>query len=356
MKKTNANLNVYLSSTTVLYLNNDSIILNLYSIYLFIIIEGAIPGAYQNICMSLPQRTITLKSISDEITIYQGMASIPTSTNSNNNNDSKCNDNNGNNSSVAGRTGVAIWNSGLLLTRLLDQINMSLQQRNQKETQTQSITQNNPLLFNGKTVLELGCGTGLVSVASSKLGANYVYATDGNKEVLELAKFNLEKNGIYPIDTNLTTNPNNGIEEGSNKHGEAMSLQWGSLDAIDYYDTADVIIGSDLTYNSGSWRVLVDTFASVLKPNGYVLYLTLGHSGFNVSGELNGFMTVVQSSGLLQVVDENNSNNDDWPFPGVGSLESLLSSSLSEKERSFISSTGGYRIIVLKRKQLKKMK
>lgn len=293
--------------------------------------------------MTLPQRTIALKSTRDEITIYQGMTSIPTQSNNS--------DNNGN--SVAGRTGVAIWNSGLLLTRLLDQINMSLQQLKQEETHTQSTIQTNPLLFNGKTVLELGCGTGLASIVSSKLGANYVYATDGNKEVLELAKFNLEKNGIYPIAAiNPTTNPNN-VNEGMNRHGEATTLQWGSLDAIDYYDTADVIIGSDLTYNSGSWRILVDTFASVLKPNGYVLYLTLGHSGFNVSGELNGFMTVVQSSGLLQVVDENNSSsNDDWPFPGVGSLESLLSSSLSEKERNFISSTGGFRIIVLKRKQL----
>merc|ERR1712232_189361 len=125
-------------------------------------------------------------------------------------------------------------------------------------------------------------------------GANYVYATDGNMEALSLAKANLERNGINPKDMN------NEFKES----GEACSLQWGSLDAIDYDENADVIIGSDLTYNSGSWRILVDTIGTILKPNGYMLYLTLGHSGFNVAGEINGFLTVIQSAGTLEVVGE----------------------------------------------------
>lgn len=268
--------------------------------------------------MGLPERSIVLKSTGDEIKIYQGTNIIGDK------DDSKRATNNSD-GSVAGRTGVALWNSGLLLTRLLDEIAFQ-----QKEIQINGGDYHS-FLFGGKTVVELGCGTGLTSITASKLGASYVYASDGNAEVLELSKFNLERNGIF-----------------SKRSGEAVALQWGSLDAIDYYDVADVVIGSDLTYNSGSWRVLADSFSSILKPNGYVLYLTLGHSGFNVSGELNGFLTVIQSAGVLEIVDE---NSREWPFPGVGSLERLLLSSLSAKEVKLTNSTGGFRIVVLKRKQ-----
>ena len=72
-------------------------------------------------------------------------------------------------------------------------------------------------------------------------------------------------------------------------------LQWGFLDAMGYAEYADIVIGSDLTYNRnpGSWRVLAETLYRILKPGGNVLYLTTGHAGFNVDGELNGFLSVV---------------------------------------------------------------
>lgn len=284
------------------------------------IIEGQIPGAYENICMGLPERSIRLKSTGTVINIVQGEVIDQ--------NSSDRVDSAANNRSLAGRTGVALWNSGILLTRLLDEISNKC-----AETKTTNALSNT--VFDNKTVMELGCGVGFSSIAASKLGAKYVYATDGNEEVLEIAKFNLERNGIYS-------------NKGDESNGEAFALQWGSLDAIDYDNVADVIIGSDLTYNSASWRSLVETLGVILKPNGYFLYLTLGHSGFNVSGELNGFLTVVQSAGLLEIVDENSKS---WPFPGSGSLESLLLSSLSESEAKLTKATGGFKTIVLRRKQ-----
>lgn len=298
--------------------------------YFFPSQEGIIPGAYQNMCMNLNERSFILKSTKDEIVIYQGQVSK--------NNDGNNNNNNNNNrpsepsTTLAGRTGVALWNSGLLLARLLDEIQVNVDQQNQNGNPNKS------LIFQNKSVLELGCGTGFASIVASKLGANYVYATDGNMEALSLAKANLERNGINPKDIN------NEFKES----GEACSLQWGSLDAIDYDDVADVIIGSDLTYNSGSWRILVDTIGTILKPNGYMLYLTLGHSGFNVAGEINGFLTVIQSAGTLEVVGE---GSPSWPFPGIGSLETLLMSSLSEDERAIVKGTGGFKILVLQQKQ-----
>jgi hypothetical protein len=74
-----------------------------------IVSETSVPGAYQQICMSLPTRSFTLKSTGETITIFQGVAA---------DDDDKSGRNNGNKGLVSGRTGVALWNSGILLTRL----------------------------------------------------------------------------------------------------------------------------------------------------------------------------------------------------------------------------------------------
>lgn len=262
-----------------------------------IISESAVPGAYQQMCMSLPTRSITLKSTGSKIDILQGT---------------------GNGQGVSGRTGVALWNSGLLLTRLLD-----------------SLAQHESGFFGGKTVLELGCGTALASIAASKLGASEVIATDGNEEVVSLAKQNLENNNIFPESTS------------SSRRGDAHYLKWGSLDTVDFYDSADIVIGSDLTYNSGSWGLLAESFDAVLKRKGIIIYLTLGHAGFNVVGELGGFLTLVDSQGALEVVKEGSAA---WPFPNVSSLEKLILTSLNSKEREVIMGTGGFKAVVLKKK------
>lgn len=289
--------------------------------------------------MSLDERTYTLKSTNDQIKIYQGDAA----TKKNQNEQQSASSSTSPTTTLAGRTGVTLWNSGLLLSRLLDEIQLNIHsQQTSPSSDDHYERSSKSLLFDQKTILELGCGTGFTSIAASKLGAKYVYATDANPEVLELAKTNLQRNGIYP---NSSNNGNDNYVSGG---GESCPLQWGSLDSVDYFDVADVVLGSDLTYNSGSWRILVDTIGAVLKPSGYVLYVTLGHSGFNLSGEMNGFLTVVQSVGTLQVVDESSSS---WPFPGIRSLESLLLSSLTEDERDTVKSTGGLKILVLQRKQ-----
>ena len=81
---------------------------------------------------------------------------------------------------------MAVWNSGILLTRLLDMIN-------QQESS----------ILKGKTIVELGCGTALASIASAKLGASTVYATDANLEVLNLAQCNIDRNNASQVKTPL---------------------------------------------------------------------------------------------------------------------------------------------------------
>lgn len=214
---------------------------------------------------------------------------------------------------AAGRTGVAVWNSGLLMTRLLD-----------------ALTTQSPSWLKHKTVIELGCGTGLASITAAKLGALQVLATDGNADVVALAKDNILRNQVDNV-------------------AEATMLQWGFFDALDYADSADVVIGSDLTYNSGSWRVLTETLSTILKPGGMVLYLTLGHAGFNVDGELNGFLSVVQSEGLVLVGE---TSNPPAPFQN---LSQTLFQCISPQERAVIDATGGARLVLLQKPIVKKL-
>jgi predicted nicotinamide N-methyase len=127
--------------------------------------------------------------------------------------------------------------------------------------------------------LELGCGAGLASSAAARLGASSVIATNANREVPDLARRNTERND-------------------SSNVVRTASFHWGLLDASEYKNVADVVIGSDLTYNSRLWVALAETMLTVLKSGGIVIYLFLGYAGFNVGGEVSGFVSMVGNMGL----------------------------------------------------------
>lgn len=71
--------------------------------------------------------------------------------------------------------GAAVYPSAILLTHFLDNHYPS---RN----------------LAGKTVLELGCGVGMCSIAACMCGAGKVIATDGDERSVELTLENIEKN------------------------------------------------------------------------------------------------------------------------------------------------------------------
>lgn len=48
----------------------------------------------------------------------------------------------------------------------------------------------------GKTVFDLGCGSGVFSIGAALLGADYVVGVDVDREALEVAKLNAEKTGV----------------------------------------------------------------------------------------------------------------------------------------------------------------
>lgn len=54
---------------------------------------------------------------------------------------------------------------------------------------------NNPHLFKGKTVLDVGCGTGILCMFAAKAGAKKVVGVDMSN-ILDQAKIIVEKNGF----------------------------------------------------------------------------------------------------------------------------------------------------------------
>ena len=257
--------------------------------------EQAIPGAYQQVCMNLPIRTVPIHRYSKtngSTPIELELEQLATG---------------------AGSTGTVVWNSSLLLTRLLERLVV-----------------NGSLLLSGKTVLELGCGTGLTSLTAAVLGAPIVVATDGNPSVVELAQHNIVRNqSKLPMDSRVT----------------ALHLPWGLWSAMDMAEMADLVLGSDLTYYSGNWPVLAETMATVVKRrNGMVLYLSLGHSGFNPNAELQGFLSVAGGYGLAPVPEQ-------VGFLSERYLTNLLwNECLTFDERELVASSGGVRVLALARK------
>jgi SAM-dependent methyltransferase len=262
--------------------------------------ERPIPGAYSSVCMELEQRIVPLKklherrpglerNVQDTIIVQQKAGG-------------------------GGQTGMTVWNSGLLLTRLLDAFVAEL-----------AVSQKTQDFWSNQNILDLGCGTGLCSIAAYKLGAKSVIATDGNPQVLQLAEANIQRNYI-PNHNDL------GIIRTS-------LLQWGLLNAMDFSESATLILGADLTYNAGSWRVLAETMATVLSSNGYIIYLSLGHEGLNVNPEVDGFLSVAKEIGLV-IVSE---------IEGIN-LSNLLQSLLVSSEKIILEQGGGARVVILKRK------
>lgn len=62
-----------------------------------------------------------------------------------------------------------------------------------------SAIMNNVALFKDKTVLDVGCGLGVLSLFAAKAGAKKVYAVEASSEILALAQFSFVRNGLDHI-------------------------------------------------------------------------------------------------------------------------------------------------------------
>ncbi|KAF9203413.1 hypothetical protein BGZ49_006447 [Haplosporangium sp. Z 27] len=103
-----------------------------------------------------------------------------------------------------------------------------------------------PEVLVGKNVIDIGCGVGFLGIACAILGAKKVVLTDGNTEVLTMAKQNIEYNDI-PCPTT------------------ASLLDWESFtqEQIAALE-AEVLIMSDLTYDPTNIVPLVTVLKAIL--------------------------------------------------------------------------------------------
>ncbi|RYP44302.1 hypothetical protein DL768_009221 [Monosporascus sp. mg162] len=111
------------------------------------------------------------------------------------------------------------------------------------------LTETGKELVKGKEVLELGAGTGFLSILCAKhLQASHVTTTDGDEGVVGALKENIVLNGLR-----------------SDQHVVARTLRWGDdLEATWVKEDCmarpyDLVIGADITYDKVAIRALVTT-------------------------------------------------------------------------------------------------
>lgn len=95
----------------------------------------------------------------------------------------------------------------------------------------------------GGTVIDYGCGSGILGIAAYKLGASRVYAVDNDPEALAVARENAKQNGIQCADF-ITLSP-----------GEALPA-------------TDFVIANIL---AGPLTELSEHLSSLTKPDGYLI-------------------------------------------------------------------------------------
>ncbi len=104
-----------------------------------------------------------------------------------------------------------------------------------------------PAEFRGRTVLELGAGTGLPGVVAASLGAKVVQ-TDRQETAMHVCRMNGERNGVSGI--------------------EYREVDWEAWDDPARYDW---IVGSDVLYGEAMHPHLRRIFETSLAPGGRVL-------------------------------------------------------------------------------------
>ncbi|KAJ1481300.1 putative methyltransferase-domain-containing protein [Baffinella frigidus] len=139
-------------------------------------------------------------------------------------------------------TGSAVWEGDVVLTKYM---------------------QDEPEVWKGKRVIELGAGTGLASIVAALLGATEITLTDGDSKVLELAKKNLEAN-LSPAELAAS-----GLEVAQLRWEAAADPAWKFLRG----EGVDLIVAADCTYYKDYIPPLMRVMQRLSGPNTQI-YLT----------------------------------------------------------------------------------
>ena len=166
-----------------------------------------------------------------------------------------------------GATGAAVWTAGTALASYLA---------------------NEPggaASVRGRRVIELGCGAGLCGIVAARLGAREVLLTDGNAELLERAARNVSGNVPAAAAAAVAVRP----------------LLWGDDVDAELSGAFDVVLASDVLYQSAAWLPLAACVRELLRPEGQgvLLLAEAGHAMTPAASALRGFASVATGAGLV---------------------------------------------------------
>lgn len=149
--------------------------------------------------------------------------------------------------SGAGTTGLRTWEAALALSEYL--ICTHLQSIYKNTAFTPTIEGVGRVMRASDRVLELGAGTGLVSIVAARLGAPKVLATDGDSMVCEALAKNVGLNGVNEIVT-------------------VRKRLWG--DEIDMDENFDLVVGADVTYDATVISYLIKELERLFAKNPHI--------------------------------------------------------------------------------------
>jgi predicted nicotinamide N-methyase len=128
-----------------------------------------------------------------------------------------------------------------------------------------------PVLFSGKSVLELGAGSGLVGLVAARLGAERVVISDGDQTSVDLAVENLEDNGYASTESISATR----LLWGEGEHAEAFKAN-ARLSPTDGFN---IIVAADVMYKPTLPPLLFETINKMLARGGVALICHLLRAG-----------------------------------------------------------------------------
>eukprot|EP00466_Bigelowiella_natans_P004771 jgi/Bigna1/134996/aug1.27_g9704 len=176
-------------------------------------------------------------------------------------------------------TGGAVWGCGALLSFVV---------ANSMVEQAEALLPAGGV--RGKRVLEIGAGTGLVSIACKIAGAAFVHITDGSEKYTKLARYNAHRN--------LTN-------EQEKAEGLVVSQYvWGSKLSQEILDSMpiDVLIMSDCMYEADSYGALLETIELVRTVSTKPLHLWIANRARFADREKN-FYNVIKDLGFQRCDD-----------------------------------------------------
>lgn len=135
--------------------------------------------------------------------------------------------------------GTRLWEAGMLLSRYIEK--------------------NMPDKMQGKTIVELGAGTGLFSVFLGRLRAKEVIACDNVPIVLKLLKQNIATNKV-------------------SKNVKALQFDWGDKDAVEKLRAkgeADFVMGADCVFSLSATKLLVECLARLMETSHPVGFMSI---------------------------------------------------------------------------------